>query len=156
MSPAFRSRTRTPVTDIAPAPDEKKTRANKPQFPHVEGKRQKLYLFGVNRDRFEEMARDAAPGISIVDNLNDANLDPARLRPARDGRPEEFGVDEILACLTGPMTHKEWFAACEETGISRSTFCRRVKAAAATQQITKTGKTWTRQNAPGYPGEKDV
>jgi stage III sporulation protein AA len=60
--------------NIGPAPTTKNTAAEKQQLPHVDGKRQKLYLFGVNRGRFEQMTKDAAPGLSIVDNLNDANL----------------------------------------------------------------------------------
>ncbi|MFC1991872.1 R3H domain-containing nucleic acid-binding protein, partial [Chloroflexota bacterium] len=38
-----------------------------------EGIRHRLYLFGVNRGRFEQMARET-PGLEIVDNINSATL----------------------------------------------------------------------------------
>jgi stage III sporulation protein SpoIIIAA len=34
----------------------------------------RLYLFGVNRGRFEQVAKDTNSGIEIVDNINQANL----------------------------------------------------------------------------------
>jgi stage III sporulation protein SpoIIIAA len=39
-----------------------------------EGKRYKLYLFGVNRDRIEQVARDRQLNIEIVNNLHDTDL----------------------------------------------------------------------------------
>lgn len=39
-----------------------------------EDTRQKLYLFGVNRGRFEQMTRDTPVGVAITDKLNDASL----------------------------------------------------------------------------------
>ena len=41
--------------------------------PAKEAARQKLYLFGVNRGRFEQMTKDTG-GINVVDNLADASL----------------------------------------------------------------------------------
>ena len=39
-----------------------------------ETSRQKLYLFGVNRGRFEQMTKDASAGVTIVDNLAESTL----------------------------------------------------------------------------------
>ncbi|MDP3878994.1 MAG: R3H domain-containing nucleic acid-binding protein [Dehalococcoidales bacterium] len=39
-----------------------------------EGKRHNLYLFGVNKGRFEQMVKDGQMGVDIVENINDASL----------------------------------------------------------------------------------
>jgi stage III sporulation protein SpoIIIAA len=39
-----------------------------------ENRLHRLYLFGVNRGRFEQMAKEVQSGIDIVDNINSANL----------------------------------------------------------------------------------
>ena len=59
---------------VAPTAAPTKTRGAKQPAKAKEGSRQKLYLFGVNRGRFEQMTKDAAAGVNIVDNLAEANL----------------------------------------------------------------------------------
>jgi stage III sporulation protein SpoIIIAA len=62
------------IERVAPAATPSKTRGGKQPAKAKEGSRQKLYLFGVNRGRFEQMTKDAAAGVSVVDNLAEANL----------------------------------------------------------------------------------
>lgn len=40
----------------------------------TEGKRHKLYLYGVNRGRFEQMAKETQAGVEVTDNLNTAEM----------------------------------------------------------------------------------
>jgi len=56
----------------APAITTKKTTRRKQLVKG--GKAPKLYLFGVNRGRVEQMARERQLTLDIVNNLNDANL----------------------------------------------------------------------------------
>ena len=63
------------IEKIAPtAAASAKTRGAKQPAKAKEVSRQKLYLFGVNRDRFEQMTEEAAAGVNIVDNLSEATL----------------------------------------------------------------------------------
>ncbi len=55
-----------PVT--APGKTTRGKRSPKESSPH------KLYLFGVNRGRFEQMTKDAGLDVDIVDNIGSANL----------------------------------------------------------------------------------
>jgi stage III sporulation protein SpoIIIAA len=57
---------------IEPAVPAKKTAKTKQAVRG--GKTQKLFLFGVNRGRFEQMAKDIESGIEIVENIKNATL----------------------------------------------------------------------------------
>ncbi|MFC2069997.1 R3H domain-containing nucleic acid-binding protein [Chloroflexota bacterium] len=55
-----------------PPPTTKKIAKGKQTIK--ENDKHKLYLFGVNRGRFEQVAKDINSGIEIVENINSANL----------------------------------------------------------------------------------
>ncbi len=57
------------VTPVAPS---RKTSWSKPAAK--EGSRQKLYLFGVNRGRFEQMAKEMPSALEMVDSIKEASL----------------------------------------------------------------------------------
>jgi hypothetical protein len=67
-------------------------------------------------------------------------LDPRKLkRPKRGGSEKKCEVAEIVDCLDGRMTDKEWFGIVhEETGIALSTFKRRRNEAAKAGLVRKT------------------
>jgi len=60
------------VEKVAPAAPAKKTARGKKQAE--EGKLHKLYLFGVNRGRFEQLAKEMLATVEIVENINNADL----------------------------------------------------------------------------------
>ncbi|MBI2980090.1 MAG: single-stranded DNA-binding protein, partial [Chloroflexi bacterium] len=60
------------IEKIAPVATAKKTAKERP--PAKESGTHRLYLFGVNRGRFEEMIKDAHPNVEIVENLDNASL----------------------------------------------------------------------------------
>jgi len=60
------------IEKVAPAATARKTTRGKQAVK--EGKLHKLYLFGVNRGRFEQMVNDAQSAMEIVDNISTANL----------------------------------------------------------------------------------
>jgi stage III sporulation protein SpoIIIAA len=55
-------------------PEVPARKAGKSRQAAREGRAQRLYLFGVNRTRFEQMAREAGANVDIVENLAHANL----------------------------------------------------------------------------------
>jgi len=57
---------------VAPATTAKKTPSRQQLLK--ESELPKLYLFGVNRGRLEQMAKEAQLGLNIVNNLSEANL----------------------------------------------------------------------------------
>ncbi|MEK7353291.1 MAG: AAA family ATPase, partial [Chloroflexota bacterium] len=59
---------------VTPTAAPGKTNGVKQQAKTKEVSRQKLFLFGVNRGRFEQMTKDVSAGVNIVDNLAEANL----------------------------------------------------------------------------------
>ncbi|MEE8414008.1 MAG: R3H domain-containing nucleic acid-binding protein, partial [Dehalococcoidales bacterium] len=60
------------IEKVAPVTATRKTTDKKP--PVRESTRQKLFLFGVNRGRFEQASREMQLGVDIVDSLKEANL----------------------------------------------------------------------------------
>ncbi|MFC1940369.1 R3H domain-containing nucleic acid-binding protein [Chloroflexota bacterium] len=60
------------IEKAAPVTAVRKT--TKSKQPAKEGDLHKLYLFGVNRGRFEQMTREMQLAVNTVDNLSDANL----------------------------------------------------------------------------------
>jgi len=56
------------------APVTTARRTTKSKQPTKENNRHKLFLFGVNRGRFEQMAKETQLGVDITDNLNSAEL----------------------------------------------------------------------------------
>jgi stage III sporulation protein SpoIIIAA len=62
------------VEKTAPSEKESQARIVKSKPQAREGKLHKLYLFGVNRSKFEETAKDILANIEIVDNIRNADL----------------------------------------------------------------------------------
>ncbi|MFC1934589.1 R3H domain-containing nucleic acid-binding protein, partial [Chloroflexota bacterium] len=60
------------IEKIEPVITARKT--TKARQPINQGNLQKLYLFGVNRGRFEQMIKEMQLGVDIVDNLREASL----------------------------------------------------------------------------------
>ncbi|MFC1987392.1 R3H domain-containing nucleic acid-binding protein [Chloroflexota bacterium] len=60
------------IEKAVPVVTTRKTAGAKP--PVKEGNHHKLYLFGVNRGRFEEMIKETGLNLNIIDNLSDADL----------------------------------------------------------------------------------
>jgi len=60
------------VEKITPEEPKTKTARSKPR--EREGRLQRLYLFGVNRGKFEQTAKDMLSNVEIVDNIRNADL----------------------------------------------------------------------------------
>ncbi|MFC2011272.1 R3H domain-containing nucleic acid-binding protein [Chloroflexota bacterium] len=60
------------IEKVVPATTARKI--TKSKLPATEGKRQKIYLFGVNRGRFEQMAKETQLEVDITENINNAEL----------------------------------------------------------------------------------
>lgn len=60
------------IERVEPVITTKKTTRSKQ--PRKQNSLHKLYLFGVNQGRFQQMTREAQLDVNIVDNLNEANL----------------------------------------------------------------------------------
>ncbi|MEE8414192.1 MAG: R3H domain-containing nucleic acid-binding protein, partial [Dehalococcoidales bacterium] len=60
------------IEPVEPVIPSRRTTPSKPVV--AEGIRHRLYLFGVNRGRFEQMAKEMPSALEIVDNINNASL----------------------------------------------------------------------------------
>ena len=89
-----------------PATTEK---AARPRAPAMGTRTYKLYLFGVNRGRVEQIAKEEELGLEIVDNLSDASLfviskSYYRRRPLKVREAETSGVPiYVLKSNTPPQ-----------------------------------------------------
>jgi hypothetical protein len=95
------------IERIAPVTARQKRAREKP--PVTEGRLHRVYLFGVNRDRFEQMIREIGldPAVAVVNNLNEANIFVTakhlyRRKPQKVKEAETAGLPVFVLRSTTP------------------------------------------------------
>jgi len=86
-----------------------------------EGHLHKLYLFGVNRGRFEQMTKETQLGVDIVNNLNEANLfitskSHYRRRPQKIKDAEAANLPIYVLRSNTPAQIRQFLNAIHATG----------------------------------------